>query len=130
MATLVENEEARCWGVAYRVPKAEADRIIDELDHRERGGYSREVVDVVCPECDAGDPAVESAHMYVAGRENPNWAGPSPIASLADQIVRAEGPSGPNVEYLLELAEALREIEAEDPHVFELEKEVRERLES
>ncbi|MFB6351881.1 MAG: gamma-glutamylcyclotransferase [Bradymonadaceae bacterium] len=128
VATLVESDDGRCWGVAYRIPTAKTETVIDQLDHRERGGYSREVVDVVCPSCEVGEPAVESAVMYVAGRENPNWAGPAPVESLAEQIVRAEGPSGHNVEYLLELAEALREIEANDPHVFELEREVRERL--
>ena len=32
------------------------------------------------------------------------------------------GPSGANVEYVLCLARALREIGADDPHVFELER--------
>jgi len=129
VATLVEREEGRCWGMAYEIPDEQTEAVIDQLDHRERGGYSREVVDVICPDGESGEPVVESAVMYVARRENPNWAGPAPVESLAEQIAGAEGPSGHNVEYLLELAEALREIGARDSHVFEIEEEVRRRLE-
>ncbi len=133
VATLVEHDQGRCWGVAYRVAPSEADRIIDQLDHRERGGYTRHEVEVRSPDAGpapvAGGTLVDSAVMYVAGRENPHWAGPAPIEELADQVVRAEGPSGPNVEYLVELARALRDIGARDRHVFRLERKVRQRLE-
>lgn len=131
VATLVESEGDRCWGVAYRVAPSAADEVIDQLDHREQGGYERHVVDVVAPlkeTEEGGGGIVDSAVMYVAGRENPHWAGPAPIDELAEQVVRAEGPSGPNVEYLVELARALREIGAQDRHVFRLEREVRELL--
>ena len=33
-------------GVAYRVPDDDAERVLAELDFREKGGYSRRVVDV------------------------------------------------------------------------------------
>lgn len=132
VATLVESEQERCWGVAYRVAPSAADEVIEQLDHRERGGYSRHVVDVVSPigadPVAADERNVDSAVMYVAGRQNPHWAGPAPVDELADQVVRAEGPSGPNVEYLVELARALREIGARDRHVFKLERKVKQRL--
>ena len=41
---------------------------------------------------------------------------------IAKQICQTSGPSGPNCEYLLELAKALRELELEDEHVFEIER--------
>jgi cation transport protein ChaC len=39
-------------------------------------------------------------------------------AEIAAQIRDAHGPSGSNAEYALELAAALRSIEADDDHVF------------
>jgi cation transport regulator ChaC len=44
------------------------------------------------------------------------------------QILQCEGPSGRNIDYLFELATALRQLDANDPHVFELEAAVREAL--
>ena len=40
---------------------------------------------------------------------------------IARQIARSNGPSGPNSEYLLHLASALRELGKSDPHVFAIE---------
>jgi cation transport protein ChaC len=42
------------------------------------------------------------------------------------QVVASSGPSGPNDEYVLRLAEALRLLGADDPHVFEIEQFVQE----
>ena len=41
---------------------------------------------------------------------------------MVDQILRSNGPSGANIDYLLELAAALRDLEIDDSHVFELER--------
>ena len=41
---------------------------------------------------------------------------------MAEQIRRSAGPSGTNMEYLRELAAALRELGIDDPHVFGLER--------
>jgi cation transport regulator ChaC len=47
------------------------------------------------------------------------------VSESAKQIANAVGPSGPNFEYLFNLCDALRSIEVDDPHVFELEKAVK-----
>ena len=39
---------------------------------------------------------------------------------MVSQIRRCVGPSGTNVEYVVELASALRDLNVRDPHVFEL----------
>lgn len=44
---------------------------------------------------------------------------------MAAQIAAAVGPSGPNREYLFNLAEAMRGIGVDDPHLRELESMVR-----
>ena len=50
-----------------------------------------------------------------AGSEAP------PLAEIAAQVRRSHGPSGANLEYVLRLAESLREHGADDEHVFALE---------
>ena len=59
--------------------------------------------------------------VYVAHPENENYLGPAPIEAIAAQIVRAQGPSGENPEYVFELAKSLRGMGADDAHVFSLE---------
>lgn len=71
---------------------------------------------------------VPRALTYVGSSDatqNVNWGGDAPLPDLARQIAAAVGPSGPNHEYLYKLAEGLRDIGAEDEHVFELEALVR-----
>jgi cation transport regulator ChaC len=59
--------------------------------------------------------------LYVATDANSNYLGPATLENMARQISESRGPSGPNVEYVVRLAEALREMGAEDDHVFALE---------
>ncbi len=117
VATLLREEDSRVWGRAFRVAGEEAERIIAQLDHREKGGYARHQVDVICRR---GEPVCD-ALVYVATEDNPVWQGPATPAEIARQIRRARGPSGPNTEYLLELAEGLRAMDVSDPHVFAIE---------
>jgi glutathione-specific gamma-glutamylcyclotransferase len=117
VVTLVRDEQARAWGRAYRVEQAQFDDIVARLDHREKGGYERHRVEVFGA---AGQP-VARALVYVATPQNPAWLGPAPAAEIARQIHAARGPSGPNTEYLLELAAGLRRMGADDEHVFGVE---------
>ena len=59
--------------------------------------------------------------LYVADRDNPAFLGPAPMEHLARHIAASHGPSGSNRDYVLQLAEALRELGDDDPHVRELE---------
>jgi cation transport protein ChaC len=116
VVTLVPEANARCFGVAYRIPAANVEDVLAQLDHREQGGYDRHRVDVHT--ADAG--TIEGALVYVATPHNPNYLGPAELVDIAAQIRNSAGPSGPNPEYVLRLAEALRLLEAEDEHVFAL----------
>jgi cation transport protein ChaC len=91
------------------------ERVTEALDHRERGGFDRKEVTVGFRDPD--HPAVR-ALVYVATERNPNYLGPAVDSEIAAQIRDAHGPSGSNTEYALELAAALRGIEADDGHVF------------
>lgn len=121
VATLLREPDSIVWGRAFRIGGEAADTILAQLDHREKGGYERHQVDVFC---ESGD-CVRGALVYVATRENPVWQGPAPVEKIARQIYAAHGPSGANAEYLLELAASLREMEAHDPHVFAIERALR-----
>ncbi|PTB84442.1 gamma-glutamylcyclotransferase, partial [Pseudidiomarina aestuarii] len=95
------------------------------LDHREKNGYLRFFTEFEW--LDDGQ-SVEGL-VYVAGPDNEAYLGAATEAEIAAHIARSEGPSGPNSEYLLKLAEALRELEAHDAHVFAIESELRALLE-
>ncbi len=116
VVTLVRDEGARCVGVAYRVSEETWSEVVGALDVREKGGYERHEVELLLAPGEAAVPSL----VYVAGPANPNYLGPAPSESIALQIARSRGPSGPNDEYLLRLDEALRALGADDPHVSEL----------
>lgn len=126
VVTLVPEPGARCHGVAYRVAPEVAAEVLAGLDHRERGGYARVelALELLRPGPSGPEPhaRIERARMYLATPDNPNYLGPAPLPAIARQIVDSRGPSGANLEYLLRLAHALRELEAEDEHVFALER--------
>jgi cation transport regulator ChaC len=105
--------------MAYRLDPDTRREVLAALDVRERGGYTRSEVAV-----GLGEGAAESvrALLYVATPDNPNYLGPAPLPEIAEQIRRSSGPSGSNVEYVLRLAEFLRSVDANEPHVFEIER--------
>jgi cation transport regulator ChaC len=111
VVTLVPEPGAACCGTAYRVDAQSAQAVIAELDHRERGGYTRTPVDL----------PFGSALTYIALPDNPNYLGPASLATIAAQVRAAQGPSGTNLDYVLRLAESVRELGAEDRALFALE---------
>jgi glutathione-specific gamma-glutamylcyclotransferase len=117
VVTLVEEEAGICWGTAFRVADAERNRVLALLDHREKGGYRR----LSLPVRDRGGAVLAEALVYVATGDNENYLGEAPLEAIAAQVVASRGPSGTNVEYVVELAAALRAIEVDDEHVFALE---------
>lgn len=96
-----------------------AEEVMEALDYREKGGYVQKKL-LVHP-LDATQPPVE-ALVYIGTSDNPNWAGPSVIEDIAKVIAHSVGPSGPNIDYLLNLAEAMRRIAPShaDPHLEQL----------
>ncbi len=122
VVTLVASPGSRCAGVAYRLADGERESILAHLDDRERGGYARHLVDVHVPGEAAGASTCSTlpALVFIATEANPEYLGPAPVHEIVEQIRRAHGPSGANVEYALRLAEALRAMHADDSHVFEV----------
>ena len=129
VVTLLPEESAATWGVAFRIEGQEADRVLARLDHREKGGYERHHVRVFdCGHSGEVIPVVDRALMYVATQHNRNYLGPATPAEIAQQVRDARGPSGPNTEYVMRLADSLRQFDVDDPHVFAVDDELRKLL--
>ncbi|MBF0279952.1 MAG: gamma-glutamylcyclotransferase [SAR324 cluster bacterium] len=122
VATLLNDPQAICWGIAYRIEEKNLDSIFSYLDYREKGGFSRYLLDF--HESDDCEVSCR-VYVYVADPDNPEYLGPAGDTEIARQIHRSTGPSGPNIEYLMRLSEKLRSIGVMDEHVFELERQVR-----
>mmetsp|Transcript_55371 Transcript_55371/g.127283 ORF Transcript_55371/g.127283 Transcript_55371/m.127283 type:complete len:161 (-) Transcript_55371:263-745(-) len=107
-------------GVCYRVGDADAGAVLDALDVREKGGYTREIIEVFPLESDERPPV--RALLYTGTPDNPNFTVEHIKNSrmAAAVIACAHGPSGPNTEYLFELEKFLQSVNALDPHVEEL----------
>lgn len=88
-------------GVIFTVPPHLVTECLEELDFREKGGYERDVIDVI--EDDTGN-AVQ-ALLYRGTPENPAFW-PRALLDLhfaAAVMSVAVGPSGPNCDYLFNL---------------------------
>lgn len=113
VVTLAPEPGAVCHGMAYLVTPEE----FAHLDYREKNGYLR-----LATEIRFEDGSSVEGLVYIATHENAAYLGPASERDIARQIAGARGPSGPNSEYLLELAKALRELGKFDAHVAEIEK--------
>ena len=125
VVTLEPKAGATCWGMAYKIVAANVKPIIAALNFREKGGYRLESVKMTLQ---MSEPLSVKGMVYIGTPENPDYLGPETTKRIAAQAVDSTGPSGPNYEYVLSLAEALRDLGAYDPHVFEIENFVKEML--
>ncbi len=112
VATLVPQAGAICEGMAYLITP----QVFDHLDYREKNGYLRVITDIAFE-----DGSSEEGLVYIATEENAAFLGPASELEIARQIAASAGPSGRNRDYLLDLAQALREMGKSDPHVFAIE---------
>jgi cation transport regulator ChaC len=114
VVTLVPAPGEVCGGAAYRIEHGEADAILAALDHREQAGFERRLLPL------RDEPAGEAfadGLTWIAGEDNRHFLGPLPEDDIAAVVRERRGPSGPNSEYVLMLAEALRALGIVDPHV-------------
>ena len=113
VVTLIPARNRICRGVAYLVEP----RVFRHLDHREKNGYTRLPCSITLDrQCDPVDGIV-----YVADEYNDAYMGAMPIRALASHIRSSHGPSGSNRDYVLQLADSLRKLGENDPHVEALE---------
>ena len=113
VVTLAPDRGAVCHGMAYLVTPEE----FAHLDYREKNGYLRLATEIAFE-----DGAVAAGLVYIATSDNAAFLGEAPEAQIAAQIAAAAGPSGPNRDYLFALAQALRDLNRPDAHVFAIER--------
>ncbi|KAJ8773372.1 hypothetical protein K2173_028549 [Erythroxylum novogranatense] len=126
--TLEPADDEVCWGVAYKVSnKEDEETAITYLEVREKQYDKKAYLDFFT-DIKAASPAVSGIMVYIASSDkklNKNYLGSAPIKEIAKQIINAEGPSGPNRDYLFHLEMALLQIGCKDKHVMDLANEVR-----
>lgn len=124
--TLVESD-GEVWGMAYAIARAAWPEIEAALELREQQGYARLTVDLGLAAGEQAGPVVESVAglLYVATPANPYFVGPEPLETTAEVVLRSHGPSGGNVDYVLELDRALAAMGAVDPEVSALAERLR-----
>lgn len=108
VATLVPWQDAVCHGMAYLITPD----VLEGLDVRERNGYLRVVTDLYFDDGERSE-----ALVYMATEGNEAWLGEASELEIAQQISTAAGPSGPNRDYLLMLADSIRDMGHDDAHV-------------
>jgi len=108
--TLTRARGASTVGAVYYVD-APAERLLQELDYRERAGYERMSLEVVT------DHSKAHAVTWIAPPGNEHDVGQLPLEQLAEHVRSAAGPSGSNADYVFQLERALRELGVEDPQV-------------
>ncbi|CAB4385943.1 unnamed protein product [Rhizophagus irregularis] len=120
----VHKEDDVTWGVAYKINKKDVKEVMDYLDYREKNGYTIHYLDIY--QLEKEEPIIKNAIVYIATTKNEEYVGPTSLDLLAQKIYECIGPSGPNSEYLLNLASALRTIapNAYDAHLFDLEERI------
>ena len=113
VVTLIEEPAAFCGGLAFKVDAA----VFAQLDVREKNGYLR-----ITTALEFGEGKSAQGLVYIATKDNEAFLGEASEQEIARQVFKARGESGPNDEYVLKLAESLRELNLEDDHVFEIER--------
>lgn len=134
VVTLVEQSDGITWGCAYKITGSTA---LSYLKQREctLGGYTT-LYTKFYPRVAADDMELCGeafpALLYIATDKNSLWMGDTPLPIIAQEIADSRGPSGHNVEYLMRLANFMRDelkgVFVEDEHLFELERIVRDIL--
>lgn len=97
--------------------------MLNHLDYREKGGYER-VHKTFYPRDSSAIPF--EIVIYIAHLNNKQFAGKADEDAIARQIVNSVGPSGPNIDYVRGLADAMRKYapEVNDEHLFSIEEKV------
>ncbi|XP_028295421.1 glutathione-specific gamma-glutamylcyclotransferase 1 [Gouania willdenowi] len=122
VVTLIEDDDASTWGVAFEVVGSQIEESLKYLNIRETvcGGYITKMVDFY-PEGESQAPV--QALVYIATADNSLYLGPATPEKIGFQIATSRGKTGHNLEYLLRLAEFMRSScpQVEDHHLFSIE---------
>lgn len=132
----INNDINELYGKVWLIPdidEIKTKELIDELDFRERGGYHRHIIDVKLlqstPYHKEGD--IIKAIVYSGSVDNPNFwyiSQKDVRNQVADIIAAANGPSGPNASYLINLYKWFKDNNIKDDYLEKLSLDVLRRL--
>ena len=114
----LEPEQTTVAGLVYRLNFSDP-RVLQELDFRERNGYTRTVRSIYSHT----DPSVSlgKAIVYFSSPSNDTaYAGPIDNQRTIEIIKQASGPSGRNIDYFKSLVCFLKRHDVKDSYVEEL----------
>ncbi|HEX3760583.1 MAG TPA: gamma-glutamylcyclotransferase [Kofleriaceae bacterium] len=116
--TLIEAA-GTVWGMAYAIAGAAWPGIEAALELREQQGYARLTVDIGLAAGEQAGRVVDTVAglLYIATPANPYFIGPESLDATAEIVRRSRGPSGSNIDYVVELDRALAAMGAADPEV-------------
>jgi glutathione-specific gamma-glutamylcyclotransferase len=105
-----------CEGMAYRVSPQRRRVVLSYLRRREQ---SRNVYrPVIRPITLRGEtPGVTQALCYMVNRNHRQYAGNLPLGEQASLVRRSVGPSGKNIDYVVNTVRHLRECGVVDPQL-------------
>lgn len=114
------------YGAAYEISNEDEASVRHVLDVREKDGYT--IIETKFYSNDNKSKEL-MCYTYMASEGNEFWGGDAPLNDIAQQIARAEGPSGTNRVYLFELTDAIRKITTiNDEHLYTLDQLVKDIL--
>ena len=115
----------------WLVPEIDVDLVIEYLDEREKGGYSRNIIEVELSEATPFHPegSLIKALVYAGEKDNPFFYMPLKNSNAPVEIIAAaHGPSGANCDYLLNLVRFLEAKNMSDEYLNSLASKVRLRI--
>ena len=126
VVTLIEDRTGFCDGAAYLIDSADAEDVLIALDYREKNGYERYPVQMLLgdgqylprqPEMQCAETA---GLTYLAPPGNHAFLGEAPLEDIVRQVRQCVGPSGANLDYVVRLAESVRELGGDDRYLAEI----------
>jgi cation transport regulator ChaC len=109
------------YGIVYKIRPEDKEKVFEYLDFREKCGYEMQSIQVFT------DQGVIDAFVYIGPTHSEVFVNPREHSwdELVDTIKNTRGPSGPNLQYALELIDALKAMDGLDEHLGALDQALR-----
>lgn len=119
VANLIKaQDDHSCGGMAYLIVAGKEAEVLAELDQREAGGYER--IKVPFASKDRQRDLKVEVLTYSVPEDAAEFISSETLAQKAEAISGAEGSSGSNLAYVLNLVDALDELNFQEDGLLEL----------
>ena len=131
-----EKHNATVLGIAYEIEESNVEKTFNHLDFREKCGYTKH--EVAFYPLEKTNEKIITCVCYYADDTNSYYSKILDKNLIADHIIKSKGPSGTNIEYFLNICNALRNLIKQsnnnelyannEKHLFELEEVIENKL--